>query len=89
MTEELLSTPRRLWGGTGGANPEGPHLWGEPEPDIVDLSVLDADGSERLLASLDGRYVSTEVAGLFTGRVVGVKALSGSVELSRFVYTQG
>ena len=69
--------------------PEATSVWGEPEPDIVDLSVLDADGSERLLASLDGRYVSTEVAGLFTGRVVGVKALSGSVELSRFVYTQG
>jgi xylan 1,4-beta-xylosidase len=31
------------------------------------------------LAALDGRYLSTEVAGGFTGRVVGAYATAGTV----------
>jgi hypothetical protein len=39
------------------------------------------------LARLDGRYVSTEVAGGFTGRLVGIYAASGVVRVDRFEYT--
>ncbi len=55
-------------------------------PDRIELGVLEDDGL-RVLASVDGRYLSTEVAGGFTGRVVGVEALGGEALLSRFAYT--
>jgi xylan 1,4-beta-xylosidase len=32
-----------------------------------------------VLAELDGRYLSTEVAGGFTGRVIGMYAAEGTV----------
>lgn len=44
-------------------------------PDDVRLGLIDDDG-ERWLARIDGRYLSTEVAGGFTGRTVGLHALS-------------
>ncbi|GAA1952441.1 glycoside hydrolase family 43 protein [Microbacterium deminutum] len=43
----------------------------------------------QVLASIDGRYFSTEVAGGFTGRVVGVEPLPGRADpaiLRRFEY---
>lgn len=55
------------------------------EPDLLSLWVVRADGPE-LLAELDGRHVSTEVAGGFTGRTVGVQALSGTVRCTDFAY---
>ncbi|MCT9821285.1 glycoside hydrolase family 43 protein [Microbacterium sp. W1N] len=67
--------------------PEPTSPWGEPQPDLVDLVVVGADGAETVLASADGRYLSTEVAGLFTGRVVGVRAVSGEVVVRSFSYT--
>lgn len=57
--------------------------------DIVRLGHLVADDFTEL-ASFDGRYLSTEVAGLFTGRVVGVEPLPGQdgpTTLTRFAYT--
>ncbi|MCT2084838.1 glycoside hydrolase family 43 protein [Microbacterium enclense] len=42
-------------------------------PDDLRFGLIDADG-ERWIAALDGRYVSTEVAGGFTGRVLGLRA---------------
>lgn len=46
-------------------------------PDIVTLGA--GEGSDvRSLAALDGRYFSTEVAGGFTGRVVGIFAINGT-----------
>jgi len=42
-------------------------------PDDLRFGVLDADG-ERWIAALDGRYLSTEVAGGFTGRVLALSA---------------
>lgn len=56
------------------------------EPDLVSLSVVDAAGDEQVLATLDGRYVSTEVAGGFTGRMVGVEARTGTVTVRSFEY---
>jgi hypothetical protein len=50
-------------------------------PDVV---VLSAGSTE--LARLDGRYLSTEVAGGFTGRMVGVHASSGHVTLTSWEY---
>ncbi|UTT71323.1 hypothetical protein NMQ03_09700 [Arthrobacter sp. DNA4] len=43
-------------------------------------------GQLRTLARMDGRYLSTEVAGGFTGRVIGLAATSGSVITERFEY---
>lgn len=36
---------------------------------------MSVDAEETVLARFDGRYLSTEVAGGFTGRVAGVRAL--------------
>jgi hypothetical protein len=43
-------------------------------------------GELTTLARMDGRYLSTEVAGGFTGRVVGLAATSGSIIIERFEY---
>ncbi|UGQ11749.1 glycoside hydrolase family 43 protein [Yinghuangia sp. ASG 101] len=53
-------------------------------PDRLQLGY--ADGGFRPLADVDGRYLSTEVAGGFTGRVIGVEALDGDAVLTRFTY---
>jgi hypothetical protein len=55
-------------------------------PDDVRLSAV-VDGTEHELTRFDGRYLSTEVAGGFTGRVVGLRALDGVVEVSEVRYT--
>jgi xylan 1,4-beta-xylosidase len=58
-------------------------------PDELRLGVLTADGFQEL-ARVDGRYLSTEVAGGFTGRVIGVRAEGTPVRLERFTYrTEG
>jgi hypothetical protein len=45
-------------------------------PDKLRAYAVLSDGSEHELAALDGRYISTEVAGGMTGRVVGVLAFT-------------
>lgn len=45
-------------------------------PDKLRAYAVLTDGSEHELAALDGRYISTEVAGGMTGRVVGVLAFT-------------
>ncbi|MFF7277122.1 family 43 glycosylhydrolase [Streptomyces griseorubiginosus] len=55
-------------------------------PDTVTLGVEDADGGYTELAALDGRYLSTEVAGGFTGRVIGTYATLGTVRFDWFDY---
>ncbi|SDH60568.1 Glycosyl hydrolases family 43 [Leifsonia sp. 98AMF] len=45
-------------------------------PDRIELGYV-ADGFHPL-ASIDGRYVSTEVAGGFTGRIIGIEALGAN-----------
>ncbi|WP_194903918.1 glycoside hydrolase family 43 protein [Catenulispora rubra] len=54
-------------------------------PDRIELGQWE-DGDFKLLAQVDGRYFSTEVAGGFTGRVVGVESLAGVRVLRRFSY---
>ncbi|KOV82935.1 glycoside hydrolase [Nocardia sp. NRRL S-836] len=48
-------------------------------PDTVSFGVEASDGTLTVLAALDGRYLSTEVAGGFTGRVIGAYAATGTV----------
>ena len=55
-------------------------------PDRILLAVEDPDGGHTILADLDGRYLSTEVAGGFTGRVIGVYAGAGTVHADWFDY---
>ncbi|MFG2577190.1 glycoside hydrolase family 43 protein [Streptomyces sp. NPDC048481] len=55
-------------------------------PDVLTLGVEDPQGTFTALAVLDGRYLSTEVAGGFTGRVIGLYAASGDVHFDWFDY---
>lgn len=54
-------------------------------PDDLEAGLVGAGGS-RPLGRVDGRYLSTEVAGGFTGRVVGLRALSDTARVSRVAY---
>ncbi|MDF9277642.1 family 43 glycosylhydrolase [Arthrobacter sp. EH-1B-1] len=54
-------------------------------PDRVLLGVGRGDAFQEL-TSLDGRYLSTQTAGGFTGRVIGIEALAPGVLISRFEY---
>ncbi|MGO4426254.1 glycoside hydrolase family 43 protein, partial [Streptomyces sp. MCAF7] len=55
-------------------------------PDVVSFGIEEADGTSTALAMLDGRYLSTEVAGGFTGRVIGMYAAEGTVHFDWFDY---
>ncbi|MFJ6677321.1 glycoside hydrolase family 43 protein [Actinosynnema sp. NPDC091369] len=55
-------------------------------PDTVSFGVGEPDGSFTTLAALDGRYLSTEVAGGFTGRVIGLYAGARTVHFDWFDY---
>ncbi|MDF2993335.1 MAG: glycoside hydrolase family 43 protein [Microbacterium sp.] len=55
-------------------------------PDRLQLGVR-TGGEFVELAAFDGRYLSTEVAGGFTGRVIGVEALGPDVVVTRFAYS--
>jgi len=54
--------------------------------DLVDLAAW-VDGERHVLATLDGRFLSSESAESFTGRVLGVLALEGEVRVTRVEYT--
>ncbi|MFI9848236.1 glycoside hydrolase family 43 protein [Nonomuraea sp. NPDC051941] len=55
-------------------------------PDALSFGVETEDGGFTALAILDGRYLSTEVAGGFTGRVIGMYAAAGTVHFDWFDY---
>jgi len=57
-------------------------------PDEIHLEVITPEGVHSL-ATLDGRYLSTEVAGGFTGRMVGVQGTAGVFAVTRFAYNVG
>jgi hypothetical protein len=52
-------------------------------PDTVRLGI-ETDGEFQVLAELDGKYLSTEVAGGFTGRLLGLYAAAGTVSSDWF-----
>lgn len=54
-------------------------------PDLLRLGV-EEHGEHVVIAELDGRYLSTEVAGGFTGRVLGMYAAHGTVAFDWFEY---
>lgn len=60
-----------------------PHPFG---PDAICLGFEADDGELTTLAELDGRYLSTEVAGGFIGRVIGMYAVGGSASFDWFEY---
>ena len=47
-------------------------------PDSLSLGFEDAIGNVHVLATLDGRFLSTEVAGGMQGRVLGMYAVGGT-----------
>ena len=51
------------------------------------MAALGAPDSSTELGRLDGRYLSTEVAGGMTGRMVGVWCSAGAVVVRSFTYT--
>jgi xylan 1,4-beta-xylosidase len=55
-------------------------------PDTIALGVEEPDGTFTVLGTLDGRYLSTEVAGGFTGRLIGMYAAAGTVHFNWFDY---
>ncbi|GAA3453860.1 glycoside hydrolase family 43 protein [Dactylosporangium matsuzakiense] len=55
-------------------------------PDSLTFGIEFFDGTFCALATLDGRYLSTEVAGGFTGRVIGLYATQGTVHADWFDY---
>ncbi|MFJ7344369.1 glycoside hydrolase family 43 protein [Streptomyces sp. NPDC101110] len=62
--------------------PRGPRTG----PDTLTFGVEEPDGTFTELGALDGRYLSTEVAGGFTGRVIGMYAAAGTVHFDWFDY---
>jgi hypothetical protein len=85
-------------GGIGGVFPDtvqlapGPvTLWTAAEdpstggPDDLVLGVEDAAG-RRTISRIDGRYLSTEVAGGFVGRTIGLRALNAPVRFDSVEY---
>jgi beta-xylosidase len=54
-------------------------------PDRIRLG-FERDGEFTVLAELDGRYLSTEVTGGYTGRVIGVYAAAGAASFDWFDY---
>ena len=56
------------------------------QPDVLRLGLEEPDGSFSVLAELDGRYLSTQVAGGFTGRVIGMYAAAGTMRFDWFDY---
>ncbi|KOX16358.1 glycoside hydrolase [Nocardiopsis sp. NRRL B-16309] len=67
--------------------PTAPQYSRERGPDVIVAAVRTPRGTTEL-ARLDGRYLSTEVAGGFTGRMVGVSCASGEIGV-RFVEYRG
>lgn len=51
------------------------------EPDLIELGLVHADGTTTTFGTFDGRYLSTEVAGGFTGRMLGFAADDGEVQI--------
>ncbi|WP_062524881.1 glycoside hydrolase family 43 protein [Demequina rhizosphaerae] len=68
--------------------PSVPALGESAGPDLVTLG-LERDGALVPLAEIDGRHLSTEVAGGFTGRMLGLEALGGPARLTGVTYLPG
>jgi xylan 1,4-beta-xylosidase len=56
------------------------------EPDLVSLGDEDDAGLSTTIVTLPGRYLSTEVAGGFTGRIIAMFAVGGDASFDWFEY---
>ncbi|MFB6851060.1 glycoside hydrolase family 43 protein [Streptomyces sp. NPDC056341] len=86
----VASTPRATAGGPlvigVDVTPTHTPLDARTGPDTLAFGVEDPHGTFTALATLDGRYLSTEVAGGFTGRVIGLYAATGTAHFDWFRY---
>ncbi|WP_062520914.1 glycoside hydrolase family 43 protein [Demequina silvatica] len=64
-----------------------PALGENAGPDVIELGI-ERGGELVVLAARDGRYLSTEVAGGFTGRMLGVEALGGAATIAQVTYNR-
>ncbi|TPX05819.1 glycoside hydrolase family 43 protein [Schumannella luteola] len=55
-------------------------------PDVVEVGVV-VEGRRIPLDRVDGRYLSVEVAGGWTGRVVGIRCAQGRARITEFHYS--
>ena len=62
--------------------------WVDDWPVVIEDRFVGPDGPVTV-DRFDGRYLSTEVAGGFTGRVVGIRSIAGAVRLREFRYLAG
>jgi hypothetical protein len=70
------------------AEPAGGHFSSTSTgPDELVAGLVRGDGTFAELGRLDGRYLSTEVAGGMTGRLVGVWCSSGHLLVRSFTYS--
>jgi xylan 1,4-beta-xylosidase len=60
--------------------------WDPRGPDRIVAGLVD-DGAFVELGAVDGRYLSTEVAGGMTGRMLGLACTAGVVDVRSFEYT--
>lgn len=81
---KVASAPVRLTISCAEPSPGGAP-WGGAA-DQIRLSVTGPDGTDAVLAELDGRFWSVEVATPFTGRIVGMVAERDAVEFRSFRY---
>ncbi|CAL9363270.1 Non-reducing end alpha-L-arabinofuranosidase BoGH43A [Nocardiopsis dassonvillei] len=68
--------------------PTAPLYSRERGPDLIVAEVRTPEGGVEL-GRLDGRYLSTEVAGGFTGRMVGVSCAGGGIHVDSVEYLGG
>jgi hypothetical protein len=66
--------------------PSGPAPAHVPGPDEIVAGVVTAGGGFHELGRLDGRYLSTETAGGFTGRVIGLTCARGDITVTSFTH---
>ena len=55
---------------------------------LIALGWEDADGVFHVMGEVDGRFLSTEVALGFTGRVIGMYAVEGDAAFDWFDYDE-
>ncbi|MEN9970485.1 MAG: hypothetical protein RLZZ229_693 [Actinomycetota bacterium] len=52
--------------------------------DYVDLGYLDASGQRQIVASFDGKFMSSEVLSSFTGRAIGFYSITGKTVVREY-----
>ena len=53
--------------------------------DVFQLGFTDEDGQRVDLAEVDGRFLSSETTESFTGRAIGLYAVTGVVSFQRWI----